>query len=78
MSRIDKHLRRQQRQHFEGLTRESLSRARTDNQVLRQEIVQLRNVLASVINERDGLREKLRQALGTMEDAREMALERAS
>lgn len=60
------------RQHFEGINPEALSRARTDNQVLRQEIVQLRNVLASVIDERDRYKEKLRQALGTMEDAREM------
>lgn len=66
------------RRHMERVSKESLSKARTDNQVLRQEIVQLRAVLASVIEERDRYREKLRQALGTMEDAREMALERAS
>lgn len=69
---------RRKRKHFEGLTPEALSRARTDNQVLRQEIVQLRHLLASVMEERDRYKEKLRQALGTMEDAREMALERAS
>ena len=50
----------------------------TDNQVLRQEIVALRALLASVMEERDHYKEKFRQALGAMEDAREMALERAS
>lgn len=78
MSRVAKLQRRHLRQHFEGLTREALGRARTDNQVLRQEIVQLRHVLASVMEERDLYKEKLRQALGAMEDAREMVMERAS
>lgn len=78
MNRIDRHLHRQKRKFMEGVNRESLSKARTDNQVLRQEIVQLRKLLASVMEERDRYKEKLRQALGAMEDAREMALERVS
>lgn len=75
---MDKLHRRQKRKFMEGLTPQALSKARSDNRLLRQEIVQLRKLLASVMEERDQYKEKLRQALGAMEDAREMALERAS
>jgi hypothetical protein len=73
MHSLDKARLRQKRHLFEVGTREALVKAHADNRVLRNEVAQLRERLSDAYAERDGYREKLRLAIGAMEDAREMA-----
>jgi hypothetical protein len=56
-----------------GTRSQKLAASIAERDRIAQENVELRALLARVIDERDRYKEKLRQALGAMEDAREMA-----